>query len=457
MERKFSFLVVLLLAVFLTVGLAHDSHAVLQAVGPVDPLNGFPQWYQDTTGLQLQPCFDQVNCALLAAPGFDPAAPIIFPTNFPDEIFYWSAGNDFLGLGPAGTGRSVLVLALEGAFNTAVVQGDQMTFSRVQVGPTDGLVPGASYTFDHPFGSFTGTADATGVVARFRDEWGCAPLPPVLLCDFSLALGVGAVVQTVGPFLKQLTPAPPAGFIGDGGLLPNATMEPGPNGDFFRITGPNVGGVGVNTVTTNTNWAITGQVFGLLPRFQDVPLNHPFFTQINTVANAGITGGCSAGPPPLYCPDAPITRKQMAVFMETSMGVLTPPACAGNVFNDVSPLTVTAAECGFIEDFAAKGITGGCGNGNFCPNDTVTRAQMAVFIEAALGVTPAPACAGNRFGDVNAALQGAAFCGFIEDFSLRGITGGCQVGPPALYCPSNPVTRGEMAVFLVAAPPPLAP
>jgi hypothetical protein len=458
MKRKSGFLFfVMALAVLLTVGVAHESHAVLAAVGPVDPLNGFPQWYQDTAGIQLQPCFDAAFCGLLAAPGFNPALPIVFPTNFPDELFYWSAGTDLAGLGPAGTGRAVLVLAMEGAFNTAVVQGDQMTFSRIQAGPILGLTPGATYTIDHPFGTFTGAADGIGTLARFRDEFGCAPVPPVVLCDFSLALGIFAPFPTVGPFLRQLTPPPPPGFIGDGGLLGNATIQPGPNGDFFRITGPNIGGVGVNTVSTNNTWAITGQVFGVIPKFLDVPVTHPFFTQINAIADAGITGGCTVTPPN-FCPDAAVSRKQMAVFMETSMGVLAAPPCAGNIFNDISPLTVTAAECGFIEDFAAKGITGGCGNGNFCPDGIVTRGQMAVFIEAALGVTPAPACAGNRFGDVNAAAQGAAFCGFIEDFSLRGITGGCQVGPPAMFCPSNPVTRGEMAVFLVAAPnPPLAP
>ena len=37
---------------------------------------------------------------------------------------------------------------------------------------------------------------------------------------------------------------------------------------------------------------------------------------------------------------------------------------------------------------------------------------------------------------------------FIEDLSIRGITAGCAVGPPALYCPDNPVTREQMAAFL---------
>ncbi len=39
-----------------------------------------------------------------------------------------------------------------------------------------------------------------------------------------------------------------------------------------------------------------------------------------------------------------------------------------------------------IEALAASGITGGCGNGNFCPNQTVTRGEMAAFFARALGL-----------------------------------------------------------------------
>jgi hypothetical protein len=74
---------------------------------------------------------------------------------------------------------------------------------------------------------------------------------------------------------------------------------------------------------------------------------------------------------------------------------------------------------------------------------------MAVFIEAALG-NAANVCTG-RFGDVP---NGDAFCGFIERLEDDGITGGCGGGN---FCPNNPVTRAQMAVFLVAAPAPLNP
>jgi hypothetical protein len=172
------------------------------------------------------------------------------------------------------------------------------------------------------------------------------------------------------------------------------------------------------------------------------------FDQIEAVTFAGITGGCSTDPS-LFCPDLNLTRAQMAVFVETSLGFPPAPSCSGTLFGDVNAATMGDVLCRFIEDFAARGITGGCGNGNFCPNDPVTRGQMAVFIEAALGNPPNP-CSG-QFADVNSANP---FCGFIERLAGDGITGGCGGGN---FCPNAPVTRAQMAVFLVAAPEPLLP
>ena len=190
----------------------------------------------------------------------------------------------------------------------------------------------------------------------------------------------------------------------------------------------------------------TGNIYRI-GTFADVPETHFAFSQIEAVFSSGITAGCSTNPLS-YCPDAPITRAEMAVFIETSLGN---PAnvCTGQ-FNDVPP---TNLFCGFIERLATDGITGGCGGGNFCPDTPVTRAEMAVFVEAAIG-NPANVCTGNAFTDVTATTVGETFCGYIERLAVDGITGGCTA---TTFCPNNLVTRAQMAVFLVAAPPPLAP
>ena len=166
---------------------------------------------------------------------------------------------------------------------------------------------------------------------------------------------------------------------------------------------------------------------------------------INSLFCRGLTAGCTQTPFN-FCPTTSVTRAQMAVFIEGVLGVTTAPACAGNVFTDVTAASVGAPFCGFIEDFAARGITGGCAAGLFCPNNPVTRGQMAVFMEAALNATPAATCVGT-FSDANAAAVGDLFCRFIEDFAVRGISGGCGTG---VFCPNSPVTRAQMAVFLTA-------
>jgi len=54
--------------------------------------------------------------------------------------------------------------------------------------------------------------------------------------------------------------------------------------------------------------------------FSDVPTSHPFFQWIEALAAAGITTGCNASPP-MYCPDNPVTRGQMAVFISKALGL----------------------------------------------------------------------------------------------------------------------------------------
>ena len=52
--------------------------------------------------------------------------------------------------------------------------------------------------------------------------------------------------------------------------------------------------------------------------FSDVPTTHPQFRFVEALVNAGITGGCAAG---VYCPDAAVTRGQMAVFLSVALGL----------------------------------------------------------------------------------------------------------------------------------------
>ena len=175
--------------------------------------------------------------------------------------------------------------------------------------------------------------------------------------------------------------------------------------------------------------------------FRDTSWKYYARPWIERLYSAGITGGCS---PLMYCPEASVTRAQMAVFLLRGMhgASYSPPAVeASTGFNDV-PVDYWAAP--WIKQLAVEGITGGCGNGNYCPENPVTRAQMAVFLLRAKytsAYTPPPAAGG--FTDVPLDYWSVDW---IEQLANEGITSGCGANT---YCPNKNVTRGQMAVFLV--------
>jgi uncharacterized repeat protein (TIGR03803 family) len=100
----------------------------------------------------------------------------------------------------------------------------------------------------------------------------------------------------------------------------------------------------------------------------------------------------------------------------------------------------------YVRKMLANGITAGCGGGDYCRNNPVTRQQMAVFLlKAEHGSTYVPPFCVGLFFDVPC-TPGSGFPDWIEQLSNEGITGGCGAGN---YCPTNPVTRQQMAVFLL--------
>jgi len=181
--------------------------------------------------------------------------------------------------------------------------------------------------------------------------------------------------------------------------------------------------------------------------FIDVPLSYWANSYIERLYNAGITGGCITSPLS-YCPDSTVTRAQMAVFLLKGMhgSSYTPPSVGVNTgFSDVA-LDYWAVA--WIKQLAAEGITSGCGGGNYCPDATVTRAQMAIFLlKAKNGSSYTPPAVGGStgFSDVATSYWAAPF---IKQLVADGITSGCGAG---IYCPDAEVTRAQMAVFLVKA------
>jgi len=183
--------------------------------------------------------------------------------------------------------------------------------------------------------------------------------------------------------------------------------------------------------------SISSSIYG------DIDPDNWAFPYISAIKDAGITGGCGNGN---YCPQGLVTREQMAAFLIRAIeGDPNVDYCNGvDPFLDVAS---GAWSCPHIKRLAELNITGGCGGGNYCPQGLVTREQMAVFIVRALEGDPsANYC--NGVAPFNDVASTSWSCGHIKRLVELGITQGCGNGN---YCPGNEVTREQMAAFLARA------
>lgn len=154
--------------------------------------------------------------------------------------------------------------------------------------------------------------------------------------------------------------------------------------------------------------------------------------QIERLAFAGITDGCV---PDRFCPAQRVSRGQMATFL--SRAINRSPTDA-DFFDDDE---ASSHEEG-INRLAQADIARGCTADSFCPNEPVTRAQMAAFLARALDL---PSVGIDPFTDDDGDVHEAA----IDALASVDITGGCDAGRPERFCPGDTVTRAQMAAFLV--------
>jgi hypothetical protein len=176
-------------------------------------------------------------------------------------------------------------------------------------------------------------------------------------------------------------------------------------------------------------------------RFEDVPPLHTFDFDIHWLAANGITRGCNPPVNDLFCPQDPVTRGQMAAFLNRALGLA---SSSTDFFVDDDESTFQAD----INALAASGITRGCNppvNDRFCPDDNVTREQMAAFLVRAFDLS-----ANTHGGFVDVGSSNTFFAD-IGKLATAQITRGCNPPANTMYCPKEDVTRGQMAAFLFRA------
>jgi hypothetical protein len=300
-------------------------------------------------------------------------------------------------------------------------------------------------------------------------------------CDFDV-IQLGHNPPPPAPVVQALTPA--SGTTAGGTVV-------------------QIGGIGFRTGATVSVGGAAATAATVLRSTQILavtPAHGPGVVDVTVTNPGGLAGGLTSSF--TYCsaaPAAPVLTAPLSVPVDSVNGTASVPAAGGTTYRwsllggtitagqntnavtfSAGPpgtfmglgVTATAAGCTsaaaaqavlvdfldvpaahlfhtFVRTLARAGITGGCGNGRFCVDTAVTRAQMAVFLlTSKYGPTfvPPPAT-GTMFADVPSTAFGAAW---IEQLAREGITGGCATSP-LRYCPTSPVGRAEMAVFLVRA------
>ena len=154
------------------------------------------------------------------------------------------------------------------------------------------------------------------------------------------------------------------------------------------------------------------------------------------------------------CPQEPLLRWEMAVWLVRVLDRADPPAISSSRFADVDASAWWAPHAKRLADL---GIVMGCETEplQFCPDDPVDRGQMAEFLASAFDL---PQAERTGFVDVSADHR---FAEDIDRLAGARVTAGCQVDP-ARYCPQRNVTRAQMSTFLARAlglvdlPPPIA-
>ena len=173
--------------------------------------------------------------------------------------------------------------------------------------------------------------------------------------------------------------------------------------------------------------------------FGDVASDAYYADAVEALAGDGVFAGteCAEG----LCGGADIDRKTMAVWVVRTVDGEDPAPVSSSRFGDVD---ASGFHAPFIERMAALGVTEGCGDGSgFCPDDTVDRAQMAVFLSRAFNLA-----AGPDAGFVDVASD-AWYRDAANSLAASGVTAGC--GDGTRFCPSDHTTRAQMAVFLARA------
>jgi hypothetical protein len=185
-----------------------------------------------------------------------------------------------------------------------------------------------------------------------------------------------------------------------------------------------------STFLLNGGTARASSAGGHRHELADVPPGAYYAPAVDWAHHRGITTGCAPG---RFCPNHTLTRAQMTTLL---WRLHDSPRTTPANFSDVPPGAYYAPAVDWAHH---RGITTGCAPGRFCPNHTLTRAQMTTLLWR---LHDSPRTTPANFSDVP---PGAYYAPAVDWAHHRGITTGCA---PGRFCPNHTLTRAQMTTLL---------
>lgn len=265
--------------------------------------------------------------------------------------------------------------------------------------------------------------DGDDVTANPNHDWTPARVP---VPDIEAILDARAG-RDLGSF-EQFVVTQRNGLGEDGGRVQSVRAELA--GGTLALTGNEFRSL-FQKFGVKSDWFVTPPPTPSSATFSDTA-GDPHEANIEKVAAAGIAEGYPDG---TFRPNEHVSRGQMATFVAKGYELA---AAASAGFDDTAGTTHEAS----IDAIAAAGITAGCDADSYCPGALISRGQMAVFLARAEGLAPIES------SQPHCDIEGHPYEGEIRAILAAGIA---QGGSDGCFHPDNPVTRGQMATFLVKA------
>jgi SpoIID/LytB domain protein len=313
----------------------------------------------------------------------------------------------------------------------------------------------ASQVVNHPSSGLATTYFSSsngGASEANEDAWGSSPVPYLRSVPDPWSL------EPANPFADwsySFSPTTVAAKVGMDELKGVGVIEENQSGSARTVRFVGTSGGSVVSVEKSGDWV--RRAFGLKSNHYEVgwgdastpPIaneaagpgtftdiaGNTFEADIEWALKAAVTRGCNPPDNTRFCPNDRVTRGQMAAFLARFLALETTTT---DYFGDDNGSTFEDD----INRLAEAGITTGCGGGRFCPRDFVSREQMAAFLVRAFELTE------DTHGGFDDVASSNTFVTDIGKLATAGITVGCNPPANTEYCPKQSVTRAQMTAFL---------